>query len=737
MRILHYREQPEHNWIFHVAPARGRTVHLVVCGSLLVSHSEAPAVRTEHAWTAGRYAAPVKAAGDLLVFGTAWSPHGRPTPAMRVGIAMGAWRKELAVFGDRLWEGGPTGIAATRPAPFESMPVTYERAFGGPGYRWNPIGRGMGGGDRGALLPNIEHPDRLIAQPTARPEPAGFGPIDAYWRPRVDQLGSFGGEWLRREWPGMPDDFDPRHWNEAPADQQFPGGFRGDERFSIFNMHPERPRVDVALPGQRPRAFLARTDGSFAELPLRLDTIVAEMDGGYTEAVWRGAAPVSSPRMREVAFLFTMVDELEPPAPDAACRALFERRRLEDYPDAEEFGAARAAGRVEAERAAAANRVKRDREDAAFVAEAEALLAAAEQDVAAARAETAGRPPTPAEPDATLETLREHDPAKAAEYEALMADADTALAEADPAPWTRDRVVAAHREGQALPGADLAGLDLSGLALDGAAMPRADLTRALLSRCTLRGADLTGAMLEAAEAAEADFTKAQLGGAVFRGAGLVGARFAAAVLAKADFSHAAATDTVFDGATGVSVRFVEADLSEASFLKADLLRADFSQAKLTGAVFDGASLREADLEGAVAPSSSFVGATLFNLRANGADLRGAAMGRAEATHSVWQRARLDGADLSGALLSWAIFAEAVLDGATLDRAWLDDAKFDEASLRGAALTRAKLVRTSFEWADLSEADLTGSNLWRAGLYNANLAGTRLDGCFLAGTLLQP
>ena len=61
------------------------------------------------------------------------------------GVAEG--RKFQGVLGDRVWEGPLFGrLRLSDPAPFEQMPIVYERAFGGSRGRGaffpNPIGVG-------------------------------------------------------------------------------------------------------------------------------------------------------------------------------------------------------------------------------------------------------------------------------------------------------------------------------------------------------------------------------------------------------------------------------------------------------------------------------------------------------------------------------------------------------------------------------------------------------------------
>ncbi|WP_158743553.1 DUF2169 domain-containing protein [Acidisphaera sp. L21] len=740
MRLLHHGNEPAHTdlaWYFRTMPAAHRTCQLVVCGSMLVSHSNEAPVRVDSEHSAGYRAAPYKVAGDLLVSGRAWPAGGGLASGVRVAVTIGAWRKELAVFGDRIWEMGVSGMASTRPLPFQSMPITYDRAFGGLGNKWNPTGLGMGHGDRSIRLPNVEALDRLISQPTARPEPAGFGPIDPFWRPRSDRFGTFNADWLSTEWPGMPADFDLRHWNQAPQDQQFSGWFRGDEQISVYNMHPDQPRLDIALPGRRARAFIAGVDGEFGEINLRLDTIAVDMEAGYTELTWRGAIPVRTPRLRDLAFLFTTAEDFAAPLTAETCRDAFERTRREVYPTPEEHAVDMAETRdsreAEQQRRQAADAAERRR----MLARADAMITTAAREADEQTKEHGGPAAAPTSAmETTIASVREHDADKAEELEAAWQDAQANI----PGPtqrWTRERVIAAHAAGEAMSNATLAGLDLSALVLDGAVLSGADLSSATLVGSSLRGANLGSANLSMADATDVDFHAANLTSVSLTGMTATGASFAAADMAGANLSGMHAAGARFDGAQGSRADFACADLTGASFAGTYLPGANFSDALLSDAIFDDATLTEADLGGATAIRASFIDADMVNLRAAGTDLRNAVLTRAHAPRSIWQRARLDGADLSRAVLNWAIFAEASLDGAKFDRAWLEDSKFDEASLRGAHLTRAKMVRASLEWTDLTDADLSGSNLYNAGLYNADCTRLRYDGCYLTGTLLAP
>src|SRR6266849_965118 len=79
-------------------------------------------------------------------------PGGKATQRVQVGIKLGAWQKVFTVLGDRVWRGGAVPRAGS-PEPFEVMPISYDRAFGGVDnfhpdpsqhrpYLPNPVGRG-------------------------------------------------------------------------------------------------------------------------------------------------------------------------------------------------------------------------------------------------------------------------------------------------------------------------------------------------------------------------------------------------------------------------------------------------------------------------------------------------------------------------------------------------------------------------------------------------------------------
>jgi hypothetical protein len=194
-----------------------------------------------------------KAATDVLITGSAYSPTGRPVQALDVSVRIGnAINKQLRVYGDRVWTMITGALRPSAPEPFRSMPIKYERAFGGTDYSSedprehriesrNPIGTGFAvrrEHAREQQLPNIEDPAAPIREWDDRPRPVALGPIAHDWSPRRELAGTFDQAYIDTRFPVWPLDFDARYYQAAPPDQQVPQRLRGGEVIEIRNMTP-------------------------------------------------------------------------------------------------------------------------------------------------------------------------------------------------------------------------------------------------------------------------------------------------------------------------------------------------------------------------------------------------------------------------------------------------------------------------------------------------------------------
>lgn len=242
---------------------------------------------------------PPKPATDVLIVGSAHAPHGRPTTEFTAGFEVAGLRKHITVRGDRTWEMNATGtVAPSRMTPVVSVPLEYERAYGGYDDKdadprkhvmdgRNPVGSGVAARPEhliGKPVPNFEFPGKDLASAG----PAGFGPLAVHWQPRAKYAGTYDAHWIEHRKPLLPADFDERHHQAAPVDQQLPGRLPQDARMSLINLSA---RGDLSF--VLPRVYLRfRTDFSDAAKQRHIDhvgslnTVIADVDAHRLHMVW-------------------------------------------------------------------------------------------------------------------------------------------------------------------------------------------------------------------------------------------------------------------------------------------------------------------------------------------------------------------------------------------------------------------------------------------------------------------
>lgn len=149
---------------------------------------------------------------DCILLGYAWAPK-VGVGSVDVTFGVGPLRKTVRVFGERIWMKCLGMVSMSKPAPFEKIPLVWERAFGGSDTSWpepkehefcleNPVGTGLLARKTkleidGLRLPNLEDPAHLIKKPTDRPKPVGFGPIPPHWFPRAGYAGTYDDQWRK------------------------------------------------------------------------------------------------------------------------------------------------------------------------------------------------------------------------------------------------------------------------------------------------------------------------------------------------------------------------------------------------------------------------------------------------------------------------------------------------------------------------------------------------------------
>lgn len=244
---------------------------------------------------------------DVLIVGSAHAPGGIPCTEVPVSMEVGPVRKALRVVGNRAWQSGLLGPRPSPPSPFVTMPITYERAFGGslPGSPTqfeprNPVGTGFARHDKGVLgqpVPNVMHAGYEFKRWDDHPAPAGFGPVARHWQPRADHAGTFDRTWEQDRFPLLPLDFDPRFHQCAPADQQPPTFLKGNETVELRNLTASG-HLAFRLPYES-LVVRTRIDGALVDnQPAQLYTVVLEPDASRLVMLWVSALPCHGKKYR-------------------------------------------------------------------------------------------------------------------------------------------------------------------------------------------------------------------------------------------------------------------------------------------------------------------------------------------------------------------------------------------------------------------------------------------------------
>ncbi len=722
---------------------------------------------------------------DVLLLGTCHTPGKARVTECPVRFGVGSWSKILRVVGERVWMDGLLGPAMSDPVPFDRMPLGDRHSFGGPEHPLNPVGKGHGTRE----LPNVEGADDLLLSRSDRPAPAGFGPLSPNRPDRRAKVGkNYGKAYREKRAPYYADDLDWTYFNAARPDQQLPY-LRGDEELLFQNLHPDAEVFRSRLPGLRIRAFANDAERGFREVPMHLDTLLADLDKEALFLTWRGLTEVADDDLSPVTTLVASEPLDAPPLPEAHYReilARFEADPLEIEAQIspelkEEWKALQALQRKGDEAATPPDASGLDPLSAMLKARLGDVAKPQQDKIRRAMAALAGvvvpggkvlggviaealrhlpkasqaLPPPLAEAapmvtDAALRTAFRR-VARAVEEAKSLAAARGAPVPAlaawdklvgDPKLASMGLSTAPPRApGELGPGSDLSDQDLSDKDLSGHDLTGANLSGALLTGANLRGAKLARATLKhavlfEADVREADFTEADLSGAtlqsawaeraVFRGATLEGTSFDGARLMEADLSGTRGTQLVLSRADMTGATARGATWAVAFLEDTVLERADLSQASLTRSFVSKVK----------AASATFAGATLTGTSFSGSDLTRAVFTGARGEGSVWLGATLTGADLSLAVLTSAHFSEATAEGANFFGANVRGSRFDRADLTRADFTRANLFDADLLKARVPEAKFVDANLYDAKFYRTAGSGCDFRGANLKKSTLE-
>ena len=234
---------------------------------------------------------------DVVLRASAKPQSGKAVSSMRVQVKVAERKKDLLVLGDREVRGAGS---ISQPAPFDSMPLIYERAFGGcliedgqpPRLEpRNPVGVGLSlalkRAQRGDKLPNLEDPAHPIRGAGDHPVPCGVGFVAASWEPRRSFGGTYDARWQRERAPFFPKDFDLRHFQSACPELTFDRHLRGGEPVHLTGVS-ERGPLSFALPTCT-LPSQARVRGREEPLDPVLETVLVAPDDNLLSLTFRAA----------------------------------------------------------------------------------------------------------------------------------------------------------------------------------------------------------------------------------------------------------------------------------------------------------------------------------------------------------------------------------------------------------------------------------------------------------------
>ncbi|MEJ2045838.1 MAG: DUF2169 domain-containing protein [Reinekea sp.] len=243
----------------------------------------------------------IKPATDIIMTGNACAPRPKKVRDLDVRLKVGtSIDKTVKVFGNRVWKSDVLGLSPSLPEVFDTMPLVYERAYGGVhelesktlSEMRNPVGQGFKGkrGKKeleGQPMPNLENPEQLIRSPSDTPLPQGFGWLHPSWEPRNRYLGTYDTAWERNRAPYLPEDFDSRYFQAAHPDLICDQPLVGGEPVLITNMSHEGD-IQFRLPTLNLAVNANFGDGS-EPLNMSLSTLHFQPNDRLFTMTWQGA----------------------------------------------------------------------------------------------------------------------------------------------------------------------------------------------------------------------------------------------------------------------------------------------------------------------------------------------------------------------------------------------------------------------------------------------------------------
>ncbi len=216
---------------------------------------------------------------DLIVLGKAY-PKANTASSLTLSIRVGSLRHDIAVFGDRRWVRSGVELVASRPEPFDAMPLTWERAYGGKlsietgsmPFAANPAGRGFymeAAQAEGQLLPNLEDPARLVRSFKDQPEPRCPAPCTRDSALRIERAAEYD---LSGPAPRIVK-LKPAYFNNAHPRLVLEAAPAPGEEIEITHVRPRGESLRFSLPALGYHVYVQLAERPYV-FPAHLESIV-------------------------------------------------------------------------------------------------------------------------------------------------------------------------------------------------------------------------------------------------------------------------------------------------------------------------------------------------------------------------------------------------------------------------------------------------------------------------------
>ncbi|MCW8450013.1 DUF2169 family type VI secretion system accessory protein [Legionella quinlivanii] len=666
----------------------------------------------------------------------AYNPETRRS---EVEVILDSFEKKLLIFGDRYWIINGLVKQASQPAVFQTIPLSYENAFGGEGNIYNPRGKGDSSSpnaEKSNELPNIEMPDKQLLDKTDKPLPALLLPYSPDSKINNSKLGTFDRDWYENDRPFYPKNIDWTYFNRALPDQQREGYFKGNESFMIKNMHPGKKLLTGNLPGMRIRCFYQyqNPEAKLEEISLNLDTVwfIPEFEKGIL--IWHGQIDLI--QGKKPSFLHSVheaLDEpkktpdfyfsrLKNPAIELPVHASPPKEIRPPQPGiADELGEQLKKIRIQKEEDPETTKLRvqlntllSGLSPGAKMTAAKAFSSQIPKDSTLNKAQ-----PSPHATRQLFEYISKYkeeiangnhsskekqqllDEAVILEKRLSMLDSTGKMAQyrletASPSMYTRDDVIRAYQEKTDLKYENLAGIDLSDLDLSGI-----DLTGCNLSHCLLVNTKLN---------------KANLGQVT-----LIGTRLDKSALLEANLTSAYIKDSLFCNVEGRLANFSKAELADCKLENCNFPQANFYYAKISESSFEQCKLTRLNAEGLIMTESS---------------LKSSDLNQSILKYSHLERCIFDHIELSEADWSYTDCRHSQFKGISINRLKakltvirhcnLTNCLFDYCELTSSELTNSHFEKSRFLHCNLEKATFAGTTIINSRIAHSNMKNWRTN-----------